>query len=866
MNPGEAARWRRLDAILDELLALAPQERAGRLAELAGDDRALREEVESLLLCDETDDGLLDHPVPDHFGDLLATGATADGADRDLAGREVGPFRILGRLGEGGMGVVFEARQSHPPRTVALKVLRAGVFAGTQQLRMFRREAESLGRLNHPGIAAIHDAGRTDDGLHWFAMERVHGESLDAWLRGRSAPDTRAELATRTALCLAVCDAISHAHQRGVVHLDLKPSNIMVLPSAGDASAPAVKVLDFGIARITGGDTGQTTLGHGGRSFAGTLAYMSPEQAGGDVRDLDVRSDIYSLGVLFYEMLTGRLPVEVSGAALPEAVLLIREHEPARPSAFCRLLRGDLETIVLKALAKDPALRYQSVAAFAEDIRRHRDNLPIFGRPPSTAYQLRKIVVRHRLVIVFAGTLLAALVAAVGGTTTGMLRAKRAEAAAERTASFLESVFRVADPSESRGEAVTARELLDRAVADIDSQLADQPQVRGRLLASMGNAYRQLGLYRESRPLLEQALTLERATLGPDHPRVARSHYVLAGLLRRLRELGPAREHYRSALAIRERGHDPDDLAVSLTGLANLEVDESRFAEASELYRRALAITAGSAGADSPRYASHLSGLALAQWRLGEADSALAMFERVVAIQRRALAPDDLDLAWSLSTLGTLYANSEQNVRARELGEEALAVQERALGPEHTDVAETLDMLGNLCRAEGDHARALDHHGRETAIWEKAVGAEHPNYGMALSNYARDLADLGRLPEAIAIAQRALEILTRALPADHPSPTYTQVYLANMYRDAGEPAHSRTLLDAALSVRTQAFGDDSPQVLEVVIELGRISAMQGRREEARAHYERALRIADQGAGDGDELATIRAELASVRDG
>ena len=181
MNPGDAARWRRIDAILDELLVLEPQERAGRLAELAGDDRALRDEVEGLLHCDETDDGLLDHPASDHFGELLGSGATTESEDRDLAGREVGPFRILGRLGEGGMGVVFEARQSHPPRTVALKVLRAGVFAGTQQLRMFRREAESLGRLNHPGIAAIHDAGRTDDGLHWFAMERVHGEPLDTW-------------------------------------------------------------------------------------------------------------------------------------------------------------------------------------------------------------------------------------------------------------------------------------------------------------------------------------------------------------------------------------------------------------------------------------------------------------------------------------------------------------------------------------------------------------------------------------------------------------------------------------------------------------------------------------------------------------
>jgi eukaryotic-like serine/threonine-protein kinase len=867
MSLGDPARWRRLDAILDELLALPPQVRAGRLGELAGDDRDLRAEIEALLRCDETDDGPLDHPASDRFGTLLAPAPQFDGPGADLAGREVGPFLILGRLGEGGMGVVFEARQSHPPRTVALKVLRAGVFAGTQQLRMFRREAESLGRLNHPGIAAIHDAGRTGDGLHWFAMERVRGDSLDAWLRGRPAPDTRAEIAARTAVCLAVCDAISHAHQRGVVHLDLKPSNIMVLPPDGDAAAgPAVKVLDFGIARITGGDAAQTTVGHEGRAFAGTLAYMSPEQAGGDVRDLDVRSDIYSLGVLYYEMLTGRLPVETGGATLPEAVRLIREQAPAKPADLCRLLRGDPETIILKALAKDPAQRYQSVAAFAEDIRRSRDNLPILGRPPSTAYQLRKIVVRHRVAIAFAGVLLAGLVAAIGGTTFGMVRARRAEAAAERTAVFLESVFRVADPSESRGDAVTARELLDHAVADIDSQLVDQPQVRGRLLASMGNAYRQLGLYRESRPLLEQALALERATLGADDPRVARSHYVLAGLLRRLRELDAAREHYRAALAIREKARNPDDLAVSLTGLANLEVDEGRFAEASELYRRALAITAASAGGDSPRYASHLSGLALAQWRLGEADSARAMFERVVAIQRRALAPDDLDLAWSLSTLGSFYADGEQTARARELGEEALAVQERALGPDHTDVAETLDMLGNLNHKEGDFARALALHRREAGIWEKAVGTEHPYYGMALDNCARDLSGAGRWAEAIADAVRARDILARTLPADHRALTYNQVNLAIMFRGAGEHGHARTQLEAALATRTRLYGDDSLEVLEVVIELGRVSALQGRRDEARGHYERALAIAGGREDAAGEVAAIRAELTSVRDG
>jgi serine/threonine protein kinase/Tfp pilus assembly protein PilF len=803
-------RFARIKKIVLAASGLPLAERSAYLDEACGNDAELRREAESLLAHAEESPAIL---RTEGLGDLLG----GEDGGRFLAGLErshperIGPYRILDVLGEGGMGVVYRAEQTEPiRREVALKLVRLGLDSD-EVIRRFQAERQVLALMDHPGIARVLDAGADDLGRPYFVMDLVQGLPITTHCRQHRVP-----LRDRIRLVHQVCSAVQHAHQKGIIHRDLKPSNLLVASQDG---APAPRVIDFGIAKAleeaAPGGPDPTREGQP----VGSVRYMSPEQARGETGRIDTRSDVFSLGVVLYEVLTERHPFPADSDSLFEQIRATCERPPA---PFPAELPGggkpdaDLETITRKALAKEPEERYQSAAALGDDLERYLASQPIHAHPPSAAYQLRKLVARNRMPSALIGGITLLVIGFGIGMSilyarseTNLRRALTAEGEASLTSDFLEELFQVNDPAEAQGDTITAREILDRGAERIESELAERPEIQVRLLATVGQAYRRLGLFDRAAPILEDALEKQRSL----HP-----------------------------------GGDPEAIeALLLDDLGSVYSLTGRYSAARECFQRALGIRRERVGVRDTSVAATLTNLALVhreEARLTEAESCLVAASEIM----QEMLPGTLGHAKALNNLAQVYQAQGRFQEAVALFDSALAIRKRVLEPNHPDLATGLNNLAVLLREQGRHAEAAHRLGQAIAIWEHVLGPDHPSFGVALVNQAAFLKDAGKYDEAEPVLRRALKILEGSLGSEHPSVATALNNLGRLLQAMERWDEAEASLRRSLEIQEAAFGPDHPGVATALNSLGELCLARDRLEAANAYFRRAIAIREATLG------------------
>jgi eukaryotic-like serine/threonine-protein kinase len=795
-------RWETVKELLHQALQLEPAQRPSFLDEACPSDPSLRAEIESLLSADES--------VRSSF---LQSGTL--GADQDRTGAipslEAGQifeqrFQLIRKLGEGGMGQVWLAEQMSPVlRQVALKLIKAGMYDETVVQR-FRAERQSLAIMDHPAIAKVFDAGATPQGQPYFVMEYVPGLPITEYCDGK-----KLKIVDRLELFIQACEGVQHAHQKAIIHRDLKPANILVVEVDGK---PTARIIDFGLAKATtpqvADETLFTQLGH----LVGTPGYMSPEQADSNVRDIDTRTDVYSLGAILYVLLTGAQPFDMKQwkqQPLYELLQKLREEDPPSPSTrvssdrdtssasaevrgtvpgqLASLLRGDLDWITMKALEKDRARRYGSASELAADIKRYLKHEAVLAVPPSLAYRTRKFARRYRAPLMTASVFALMLVVAAVVSIREGVRAKREAAIADAVNEFLQNDLLAqagastqAGPNAKPDPHLEVRTALDRAAERIEGKFTKQPDVEASIRDTMGWTYQDLGLYPEARKQLERTLELRRRVLGAEDAKTLET-------MARLGQIAFYQGKYQEA-----------------------EVLESQALEA----------------------------------------------------QRRLLGPEHPDTLTSVSNLASAYRHEGKYAQAEALHAQTLEIRKRVLGPEHPDTLKSMNNLASDFGNEGKYAQAEALFTQTLEIRKRVLGPEHPDTLTSMSNLAWVYVDEGKYPQAEALHSQNLETMKRVLGPEHPDTLMSMNLLAAVYMDEGKYAQAEALFTQTLEVHKRVLGPENPDTAGIIYNLGCLAARRGNKDQAIALLRQSVDhglypSADLGIGKDTDLASLQGD-------
>jgi serine/threonine protein kinase/tetratricopeptide (TPR) repeat protein len=771
----------------------SPEERAAYLDQVCGSNEELRKGVEALLA------------AHDRLG-RVNRGVTVDEPrPGEAPGTVIGPYKLLEPIGEGGMGTVWMAQQTEPvKRLVAVKLIKAGMDS-KQVIARFEAERQALALMEHANIARVLDGGATDAGRPYFVMDLVKGVPITRYCdEHHLTPKQRLEL------FIPVCQAVQHAHQKGIIHRDLKPSNVLVALYDGK---PVPKVIDFGVAKAAGQSLTDKTLVTGFGAIVGTLEYMSPEQAELNNQDIDTRSDIYSLGVLLYELLTGTTPLDrarLKQVAFTELLRMIREEEPPKPSTrlserrdtlpsisaqrqtepakLTKLVRGELDWIVMKALEKDRNRRYESANGCAADVQRYLNDEPVLACPPSAGYRLRKFVRRNKGTVAAAAAIAVTLIAGAAVSTWQAVLATRAaesehqakEAAQKRleqtdkSNEILTTVFADLDMNEVRQgteplEAVLAHRLV-KAASELEGEAVGEPLVVARLQDRLGKSLLSLGFAPDAIPLFKKARETRESQLGHDPPDTLRSMshlawgYLDAGML---------------------------DLAVPL------------FQETLELQRAKL-------GDDHYDTISTMGNLALAYHKAGKLDLAVALYEETVRLEKAMPDPNDRDLNTHMHNLATGYQSLGKLELALPLFEETLERDRAKLGPDHRLTLSTMNALASAYQRAGKRELAVKGFEEVYKLTKAKLGAEHPETIGSMNNLAHGYGDSGREDLAKPLFEQALKLCRAKLGPDHPHTLLTMTNLATTHEVAGKHELAIPLYEETLKLMRAKNGDDHP--------------------------------------------------------